>query len=58
MMKRIVFLALIALAGLILSGCVEPRASSDPVPQGGPQNVGNCTCSSLITCSCGSTAKP
>lgn len=57
-MNKIVFLALIALAGSLITGCVEPRASSNPVPQGSPQSVGDCSCSSLITCSCGSTAKP
>ncbi len=57
-MSKVFFLVFIALAGSLLSGCVEPQRSSVPVPQGSPQDVGACTCSSLITCSCGSTAKP
>ncbi len=57
-MSKVFFGMIVALVVSSLSGCVEPRHTSEPVPKGSPQNVGDCTCSSLITCSCGSSTKP
>ena len=57
MNRKMVFFLLV-LSGSLLTGCVEPRHTSAPVPQGSPQNVGACTCSSLINCSCAPTAAP
>lgn len=61
-MKNIGIIVFIAFVGLSLTGCADSSPTttrtSEPVPHGSPQNVGNCTCSSLISCSGGSPSAP